>query len=48
MALSIPLEIFNSTVDLMTMSLANMGASVVEMIEVGGIDGMELGSRETN
>ena len=31
----------------MAMSLADVGASVGELLEVGGIDGMELGSRET-
>ena len=29
------------------MSLAEVGASVGELLEVGGLDGMELGSRET-
>ena len=47
MALPIPSGIFDSTVDLMAMSLAEVGASVVELLEVGGLDGMELGSRET-
>ena len=47
MALSIPPGIFDSTVDLMAMSLAELGASVGELLEVGGLDGMELGSRET-
>ena len=47
MALSIPPGIFDSTVDLMDMSLAEVGASVDELLEVGGLDGMELGSRET-
>ena len=31
----------------MAMSLAEVGASVSELLEVGGLDGMELGSRET-
>ena len=43
MALSIPPVIFDSTVDLMAMSLAEVGASVVELLEVGD----ELGSRGT-
>ena len=47
MALSIPPGIFDSTVDLMAMSLAEVGDSVGELLEVGGLDGMELGSRET-
>ena len=47
MALSIPSGIFDSTVDLMAMSLAEVGASVGELLEVGGLDGMELGSIET-
>ena len=47
MALSIPPGIFDSTVDLMAMSLAEVGASVGELLEVGGLDGMELGSIET-
>ena len=46
MALSIPPGIFDSTVDLMAMSLAEVGASVGELLEVGGLDGMELGRRE--
>ena len=29
------------------MSLAEVGASVGELLEVGGLDGMETGSRET-
>ena len=40
MALSIPPGIFDSTVDLMAMSLAEVGASVGELLEVGGLDGM--------
>ena len=32
----------------MAMSLAEVGVSVVELLEVGGLDGMELGSRETS
>ena len=47
MVLPIPSGIFASTVDLMAMSLAEVGASVGELLEVGGLDGMELGSRET-
>ena len=47
MAFPIPPGIFDSTVDLMAMSLAEVGASVGELLEVGDIDGMELGSRET-
>ena len=47
MSLPIPSDIFDSTVDLMAMSLAEVGASVGELLEVGGLDGMELGSRET-
>ena len=47
MALPIPSGIFDSTVDLMAMSLAELGASVGELLEFGGLDGMELGSRET-
>ena len=46
MALSIPPGIFDSTVDLMAISLAEVGASFGELLEVGGLDGMELGSRE--
>ena len=47
MALPIPSGIFDRTVDLMAMSLVELGASVGELLEVGGLDGMELGSRET-
>ena len=47
MAIPIPSGIFDITVDLMAMSLAEVGASVGELLEVGGLDGMELGSRET-
>ena len=48
MALPIPSGIFDSTVDLMVMSLAEVGASVGELLEVGGLGGMELGSKETS
>ena len=41
MALPIPYGVFNSTVDLMATSLAEVGASVGELLEVGGLDGME-------
>ena len=47
MALPIPPGILDSTVDLMAMILAEVGASVGKLLEVGGLDGMELGSRET-
>ena len=47
MALPIPSGIFDSTVDLMAMSLSEVVVSVGELLEVGGLDGMELGSRET-
>ena len=47
MALSIPPGGFDSAVDLMAMSLAEVGASVGELLEVGGLDRIELGSRET-
>ena len=47
MALSIPPGIFDSTVDLMAMNLSEVGASVGELLELGGLDGMELQSRET-
>ena len=47
MALPIPSGIFDSTVDVMAMRLAEVGDSVGELFEVGGLDGMELGSRET-
>ena len=49
MALSIPHGIFDSTVDLMARSLAEVGGdSVGELLEVGGLDWMELGSRQTS
>ena len=48
MELSIPPGISDRTVYLMAMSLTEIGASVGELIEFGGLDDMELGSREAN
>ena len=42
MTLPIPPGIFDITVDLITMSLADIGASVGELIEVDDLDDMEL------
>ena len=47
MALPIIPEIFDITVNLMAMSIAEVGASVGKLLEVGGLDWMELGIRET-
>ena len=47
MALPIPPGIFDRTIDLITMSLADLGASVGELIEVDDLDEMELEIRET-
>ena len=47
MALPIPTGIFDITVDLIAMSLADLGSSVGELLEVGDLDQMELEIRET-
>ena len=47
MALPIPPGIFDRTVDFIAMILAELGASVGELLEVGDLDGMELEIRET-
>ena len=47
MALPIPPGIFDRTVDLIATSLAEIGASVGESLEVGDLDGVEIEIRET-
>ena len=47
MALPIPPGIFDRTVDLIAMSLADRGSSVGKLLEVGDLDDMELEIRET-
>ena len=47
MALPIPPGIFDRTVDLMAMVIAELVASVGEMLEVGYFGGMDIGSRES-
>ena len=47
MALPIPPGIFDRTVDLIAMSLADLGASVGELIEFDDLDEMKLEIRET-
>ena len=48
MELQIPPGISDSTVDLMTTSITDAGASVGKFIEVGGLDVLEIGSRWEN
>ena len=47
MALPIQPGIFDKTVDLIAMNLADLGASVGELLEVGALDDMEPEIRET-
>ena len=47
MALPIPPGTFDRTVDLIAMSLSDLGASVGELIEVDELDEMKLEIRET-